>query len=182
MLPPPAVAALRRYGLAALVFLAVVGLTVSTYQRTLRDDEDVAHRQFQFAAAEQIAHLRDRSDNLVRHVDILRRQLAFAPAEARARFGDIVAPLLARLHARVEHHQLHRVDLLGLDRRDLEASPVELVVADLRTETAVAAIDGLFVGIEVKNPSNAWVELAPRQALGAAPVALTPATAGRGLG
>ena len=32
---------------------------------------------------------------------------------------------------------------------------------------------GLFVGIEVKNPSNAWVELTPRQALGAAPVALT---------
>ncbi|HEX8875721.1 MAG TPA: tail fiber domain-containing protein [Phycisphaerales bacterium] len=32
---------------------------------------------------------------------------------------------------------------------------------------------GLYVGIEVKNPSNAWVELTPRQALGAAPVALT---------
>jgi hypothetical protein len=32
---------------------------------------------------------------------------------------------------------------------------------------------GLFVGIEVKNPSNAWVELTPRQGLGAAPVALT---------
>ncbi|MBL8886566.1 MAG: tail fiber domain-containing protein [Phycisphaerales bacterium] len=32
---------------------------------------------------------------------------------------------------------------------------------------------GLYVGIEVKDPSNAWVELTPRQALGAAPVALT---------
>ncbi|MBS0190895.1 MAG: tail fiber domain-containing protein [Phycisphaerales bacterium] len=32
---------------------------------------------------------------------------------------------------------------------------------------------GLYVGIEVKNPSNSWVELTPRQPLGAAPVALT---------
>ncbi|MFO0859588.1 MAG: tail fiber domain-containing protein [Phycisphaerales bacterium] len=32
---------------------------------------------------------------------------------------------------------------------------------------------GLYIGIEVKDPSNAWMELTPRQALGAAPVALT---------
>lgn len=32
---------------------------------------------------------------------------------------------------------------------------------------------GLFVAIEVKDPSDSWVELTPRQALGAAPLALT---------
>ncbi|WP_374266637.1 putative bifunctional diguanylate cyclase/phosphodiesterase [Zoogloea sp.] len=87
---------LRRYGLAAVVFLLILALTLDNYRSAIHDEADATRERFRQIAQEQAYHLRQRTDNLVREADVLARQLAFAPDESRAHFGEIVAPLLSR--------------------------------------------------------------------------------------
>ncbi len=96
----------RRFGLPLTVFVVIFVLTLDNYRSTIREEEDAARNRFQTTAREQIAHLRDRTDSLVRQADILRRQMAFAPAETQAHFAEIVAPVLQR------HPEILRLGLL----------------------------------------------------------------------
>ena len=99
----------RRFGVPLTVFVVIFLLTLDNYRSTIREEEDAARNRFQTTAREQIAHLRDRTDGLVRQADILRRQMAFAPAETQAHFAEIVAPVLQR------HPEILRLGLLRVE-------------------------------------------------------------------
>ena len=107
--PSMVVVFFRRFGLPLTVFVVIFLLTLDNYRSTIREEEDAARNRFQTTAREQIAQLRDRTDSLVRQADILRRQMAFAPAETRAHFAEIVAPVLQR------HPEILRLGLLRVE-------------------------------------------------------------------
>jgi len=107
--PSMVVDLLRRFGVPLAVFVVILLLTFDNYRSAIREEEDAARNRFQATAREQIAQLRDRTDSLVHQADILRRQMAFAPAETQAHFAEIVAPVLQR------HPEILRLGLVRVE-------------------------------------------------------------------
>ena len=93
--PRPVVALLRRYGLAAIVFTVVLALAVDNYRNALRDEAANARERLHLLAQEQVIHLHERAEGLLRQADILSGQLAIAPHATRAQLGRIVSPVFA---------------------------------------------------------------------------------------
>ncbi|GLT24663.1 hypothetical protein GCM10007933_41550 [Zoogloea oryzae] len=89
----PVAAHLRRYGLALLVFAVVLALTVDNYRTALLEEATATRERLHLLAQEQVIHLRERTESLLRQADILSGQLAIAPHSSRAQLGRMVTPV-----------------------------------------------------------------------------------------
>jgi len=146
--PRPVVALLRRYGLAAIVFTVVLALAVDNYRNALRDEAANARERLHLLAQEQVIHLHERAEGLLRQADILSGQLAIAPHATRAQLGRIVSPVFAHNPEIVQIGTLRldggratltaRIAPAGLDHAPLPASLLARIAslpADTETRT-----------------------------------------------
>ncbi len=93
--PRPVVALIRRYGLALLVFAVVLALALDNYRSALLEEASATRERLHLLAQEQVIHMRERTDSLLRQADTLSGQLAITPQGGRAQFGRMVTPVFS---------------------------------------------------------------------------------------
>jgi cell division protein FtsB len=92
--PGQVVGALRRYGLPVLVIVTAFILALDSYNSTAHNEQESTRNRFQLVAQQQIAQLRQRTDDLVSQADLLQRHIALAPLVKEPGFEHFVAPIL----------------------------------------------------------------------------------------
>ena len=133
---PQVVNTLRRYGLALLAFALVLLMSFERYHSTVQQEQETTHTRFQLMAQEQIARLRERTDELFAHADLLRRYVGQGGDLGSLRFARFLTPILAHnpeiaaagLIRRA--HDDHHVDVLQVAGATRHASGSDFLSAD----------------------------------------------------
>ncbi|HMY48192.1 MAG TPA: EAL domain-containing protein [Rhodocyclaceae bacterium] len=108
----------RRYGLALLAFALVLLVSFERYHSTVQQEQATTHTRFQLMAQEQIARLRERTDELFSHADVLQHYAGQGGSLDPQRFARLLMPMVA-------HNP--EIASAGILRRHADGAPVEVL-------------------------------------------------------